>query len=73
MNKVISWITLFWLWGGGLLISLLGLILSWQTALTIFCLWCGCWVVVFLSVLHHIVKAAAKIAEEKDNEDNNSD
>ena len=45
MKKIGQYILAFWLFGGGFVISLGCLILSWQIALGVFCVWGCTWVV----------------------------
>ncbi len=63
MKKIGQYLLMFWLFGGGFVISLGCLILSWQISLGVFCFWGCTWIA---SIIHWCLKARVLYLIEKD-------
>jgi len=63
MKKIGQYMLAFWLFGGGFVISLGCLILSWKIALGVFCVWGCSWVA---SIIYWCFKARVLYLIEKD-------
>jgi len=48
IKKIWEWISCFWCFGGGFVLSMMCLIFSWKLALILFCLWLLSWIIVVL-------------------------
>jgi len=63
MKKIGQYLLAFWLFGGGFVISLGCLILAWEIALGVFCVWGCTWVA---AIIYWCFKAKALYLIEKD-------
>ncbi len=63
MKKIGQYLLMFWLFGGGFVISLGCLIFSWQIALGVFCVWGCTWIA---SIIYWCFKARVFYLTEKD-------
>jgi hypothetical protein len=51
IRKIAGFATWCWLFGSGLILSLLGLLFTWKLALIIFCSWLLSWVAFVVKIL----------------------
>ena len=66
MKKIGQYLLMFWLFGGGFVISLGCFILSWKIALGVFCVWGCTWIA---SMIYWGFKAKILYLIEKDKKD----
>jgi hypothetical protein len=48
IKTIWDWISCFWCFGGGFVLSVMCFILSWKLSLSVFCLWLCTWIIIAL-------------------------
>lgn len=66
ITKFLSW---FWFFGGGLVLSLLGLVWTWKLALIIFCVWGGSLIIIVVVAVGEIISEREEAKKQKNEKD----